>query len=142
MILLDTNHLSVLAFAHPRSTRKLLERLEQHEGEAIGTTIVTAEESLKGWLAAIHQAGKPRAQIQPYLQLLSMLDFLAEWDVMPLNAAAVDHFESLRSRRIRIGSQDLKIASIALAHDALLLSANLKDFELVPELRVENWLDG
>jgi tRNA(fMet)-specific endonuclease VapC len=36
---------------------------------------------------------------------------------------------------------DLKIACIALAHEALLLSRNLVDFEKVPGLRVENWLD-
>ena len=35
---------------------------------------------------------------------------------------------------------DIKIASIAIANDALVLSANLRDFELVPGLRVENWL--
>ena len=35
---------------------------------------------------------------------------------------------------------DLKIASIALANGVLLLSANLRDFEQVPNLRVENWL--
>jgi tRNA(fMet)-specific endonuclease VapC len=35
---------------------------------------------------------------------------------------------------------DLKIASIALVQDALLLSANLRDFQQVPELRVEDWL--
>ncbi len=35
---------------------------------------------------------------------------------------------------------DLKIASIALSNGALLLSANLRDFEQVPHLRVEDWL--
>lgn len=35
---------------------------------------------------------------------------------------------------------DLKIASIALTQDALLVTANLRDFEQVPGLRVENWL--
>ena len=35
---------------------------------------------------------------------------------------------------------DLKIACIALVHNALLLSANLRDFQQVPGLRVENWL--
>jgi predicted nucleic acid-binding protein len=34
----------------------------------------------------------------------------------------------------------LKIGSIALEAGALLLSANLRDFENVPGLRVENWL--
>lgn len=36
---------------------------------------------------------------------------------------------------------DLKIAAICIAHDAMLLSRNLVDFEKVPGLRVENWLD-
>lgn len=35
---------------------------------------------------------------------------------------------------------DLKIASIALNHDALLLTANVRDFDQVPGLRTENWL--
>jgi tRNA(fMet)-specific endonuclease VapC len=35
---------------------------------------------------------------------------------------------------------DLKIASIVLAHDATLLSRNLRDFQQVPNLRVEDWL--
>jgi tRNA(fMet)-specific endonuclease VapC len=36
---------------------------------------------------------------------------------------------------------DLKLAAIALIHDALLLTANRRDFERVPGLRFENWLD-
>ena len=35
---------------------------------------------------------------------------------------------------------DLKIASIALVNAALLVTANLRDYSLVPELRCENWL--
>jgi predicted nucleic acid-binding protein len=36
---------------------------------------------------------------------------------------------------------DLKIAATALVNHAVLLSANLADFEQVAGLRVENWLD-
>jgi tRNA(fMet)-specific endonuclease VapC len=57
-----------------------------------------------------------------------------------LSRAAADVFRQLRRQKIRIGSRDLKIAAIALAQGALLLSANLRDFEKVPGLRVENWL--
>ncbi|HTU19676.1 MAG TPA: type II toxin-antitoxin system VapC family toxin [Gemmataceae bacterium] len=52
---------------------------------------------------------------------------------------AAAEFARLR-KKVRIGSMDLKIASITLVHDALLLSANLRDFEKVPGLRVEDWL--
>jgi tRNA(fMet)-specific endonuclease VapC len=36
---------------------------------------------------------------------------------------------------------DLKIASIAISHDATLLTRNTVDFAQVPGLRFENWLD-
>ena len=46
-----------------------------------------------------------------------------------------------QTAKIRLGTMDLKIAAIALVNDALLLTANRRDFERVPALRVENWLD-
>jgi tRNA(fMet)-specific endonuclease VapC len=53
---------------------------------------------------------------------------LAEWEIVRWSEPAADEFERLRKQRIRIGTQDLKIAAIALATDSLLLSANLRDF--------------
>ena len=41
--------------------------------------------------------------------------------------------------KMRVGTMDFRIAAIALAHDALLLSRNLTDFRKVPGLRVEDW---
>ena len=38
-----------------------------------------------------------------------------------------------------IGTHYLKIAAICLAHDATLLTRNLKDFGQVPSLLVEDW---
>jgi predicted nucleic acid-binding protein len=35
---------------------------------------------------------------------------------------------------------DLKIAAIALVHNATLLSGNLRDFQQIPDLHVEDWL--
>jgi predicted nucleic acid-binding protein len=37
--------------------------------------------------------------------------------------------------------QVLRIAAITLANEATLLSRNRKDFEKIPDLNVENWLD-
>ncbi|MFZ2279272.1 MAG: type II toxin-antitoxin system VapC family toxin [Prosthecobacter sp.] len=47
----------------------------------------------------------------------------------------------LRRDGVRIGTHDLKIACITLAHDALLLTRNTVDFAQVPGLRFENWAD-
>jgi tRNA(fMet)-specific endonuclease VapC len=49
-----------------------------------------------------------------------------------------DHL--FRKSGVKIGSMDLKMASIALANNALFLTANRRDFEKVPGLRFENWL--
>jgi len=45
----------------------------------------------------------------------------------------------LQQQRIRIGTMDLKIAGITLAHGATLLSRNVTDFQKVPGLLVEDW---
>jgi tRNA(fMet)-specific endonuclease VapC len=36
---------------------------------------------------------------------------------------------------------DKKIAAIAIANKALLLTANRRDYEQIPGLRFENWMD-
>jgi tRNA(fMet)-specific endonuclease VapC len=41
----------------------------------------------------------------------------------------------------RLGDADLRIAAICVAHDLTLVSGNVRHFERVPGLRVENWLE-
>jgi tRNA(fMet)-specific endonuclease VapC len=115
-------------------------RLAASSDRDIATTIVNAEEQMRGWLAEINRVRAVHQQIPSYERLVKLLDFLSEIPVIPFDARAADEFERLRKEKVRIGSMDLKIACIALVHNALLLSANLRDFQQVPRLRVENWL--
>lgn len=128
MILLDTDHLSVFLETRNAAHTRLLARIDAVP-EEVALPIITIEEQLRAWLAQIRRTNDVHRQI------------VQKWRVVDWNERAADHFEGLRSIRIRIGTQDLKIAAIALANDAVLLSANLRDFEQVPGLRVENWLD-
>jgi tRNA(fMet)-specific endonuclease VapC len=105
------------------------------------TTAITIEEQMRGWLALIHRLNDVDLQIPAYERLVGLFDFFGRWQVVPFDSAAAAHFKRLRRSRVRIGTMDLKIAATALAHDVLLLSANLRDFEQVADLRVENWLD-
>jgi tRNA(fMet)-specific endonuclease VapC len=139
MILLDTDHLSVLTDRRGAGHAALVRRLEQ-VAEPLAIPIVAVEEQCKGWLARLGRTRDIHQQITPYERLAELLNFLAEWDVITLSAAAADRFAELRRQKIRVGAQDLKIAAIAMAEDALLLSANLRDFQRVPGLRVETWL--
>ena len=72
---------------------------------------------------------------------MKLVDFFSQWQVLPVTPTAANECQHLRKQGVRIGSQDLKIAAIALWNDTLLLSANLRDFRKVPGLRVENWLE-
>ena len=66
---------------------------------------------------------------------------MGNWEIMTVDDGAAHQFETLRRQRVRIGSMDLKIASIALVHDATLVTANSLDFSQVPGLRCQNWLE-
>lgn len=76
----------------------------------------------------------------PYERLHRLHEALASWLFLPGISAVADRYDHLRSFRLGIGTMDLRIASIVLANNATLLTANLRDFRKVPDLAVENWL--
>lgn len=138
MLVLDTDHVSALGFPSQVGLR-LLERIDA-SGEAAATTIITVEEQLRGWLAEIHHLADPHQQVLAYKRLQQRIDFFASWTVLPWNSDAADAFMRLRREGLRIGSMDLKIACIAVAHGVILLTRNTPDFSKVPTLQCENWL--
>ena len=140
MILVDTDHLTVLA--RPDDSRHALgpSRIREVTEQTVGVAIISAEEQLRGWLAAIRKVQNVAQQVIPYQRFTDLIRYLNAWPIIPFDNHAAEAFARLRRQKIRIGTQDLKIASIAITNDALLLSANLSDFTAVPGLRVENWL--
>ena len=140
MILLDTDHLSVLQHCDSPHADALRSRLQAVPRDDLGTTAVSLEEQTRGWLARIALHKDVRDQVPYYARLVSLCGFYADWIVQPFDALAADEFLRLRREGVRIGTMDLKIAAIALIENATLLSANLKDFQQVPGLHVEDWL--
>ena len=139
VLVLDTDHLSILGDDTPASLA-LLQRLEA-SGEDVVTTIVSVEENLRGWLSEIHRASDPRRQIRAYDRLKRRVEWFGGWVILPLDTESAERFAGFRRDGIRIGSMDLKIACIALAHDATVLTRNTSDFAQVPGLKFANWLD-
>lgn len=137
MVILDTTHYSELDRGSPAGAM-LRERLLSR-GEQPWLTVMTAEEVLRGRLARI-AADRDHLPVHYDLFLNGLLT-LAKWRFLPWTQAAQDTFDMLHFQRVRIGTMDLRIASLAMTHDTLLLSRNLVDFQKVPGLRVENWLD-
>ena len=138
-LVLDTNHFSVLAHDQVRGVA-LQGRLSASDRQVF-TTIVTAQEAFEGWFALIKRHAPGRDQIRGYAQFQHSMTLLMKLHILPFDEDAARCFASLQNQRTRVGTMDLKIAAICIAHDATLLSRNLVDFEKVPGLRVENWLD-
>jgi len=139
MILLDTDHLSLLQARNAPAAFALQARLEAFSPNDVVTTVITMEEQMRGWLSLIHRVTDAQRQVAYDERLLGLVAFFAEWEVLTFDQRAAVTFERLRQQRVRIGTMDLKIAAIALEHNALVLSGNLRDFQQVPGLDVEDW---
>jgi tRNA(fMet)-specific endonuclease VapC len=142
MILIDTDHATHLKYPESDRGRRLVERLDAlPPSEVVGVAIVTVEERMRGWLATIAKEKSALRQVVGYRELIRLFEFYQAFEIVPFDEAAARTFDDLRGQRLRLGTMDLKIAATALVRNALLLSANRRDFERVPGLRVESWLD-
>ena len=106
---------------------------------AVKVTIISYEEQVRGRLAEISRTHSIVKQQVPYERLTETLDLYCKAPVLAFDESAIAHFQRLWLMRLRVGTMDLKIAAIALAHNATLLTRNRSDFEKVPGLLVEDW---
>ena len=138
MYVLATDHLGEYQKGMSPAAQRLIRRLDAAT-EPVATTIITVEEIMRGWMAAIRREN-PQRQKNAYDRLTNLFRFFAGWDILPWDDSAIAEFDHLVQNKIRIGTMDLKIASIALANSATLPTRNAKDFGEVPNLRIEDWL--
>jgi tRNA(fMet)-specific endonuclease VapC len=139
MYILDTDHLSLLGRADSPEAQRLRFRLAGVDVEERVTTIITFEEQMRGWMAHLARARLLARQVEAYRRLKEFLDRYLKVTVLEFDEAAAVEFGRLQGLHLRVGTMDLKIAAIALAHKATVLTRNVKDFGLVTGLRVEDW---
>lgn len=48
-------------------------------------------------------------------------------------------YDGLRTQKLNVGANDLKIAAIALEHGLIVVTRNQRDYDRVPALVTENW---
>lgn len=139
-VILDTDHLTVIQRGTEPAYSRLRSRLSRFPPANVKTTIVSFEEQLRGRLAVISRSRNRASETAAYKHLGILLRFFSEIPVLDYTEDAESRYDEFRKSRVRVGPMDLRIAAIACSSDALLLSANLKDFGRVPNLRVENWI--
>ncbi|WP_445633806.1 PIN domain-containing protein [Nostoc sp. DSM 114161] len=132
--ILDTDHLSLYGRNHPILVAKLLAAKVQ-----LTTTAINVEEQLRGRLAQVAEAKDGVLQSNAYQRLIETVMLLSEFNILQYDEKFQDIYQNFRNQRIRIGTQDLRIASIVLANKGILLTRNLGDFEKIPGLTIQDW---
>ena len=134
MIVLDTDHVSVLERNTQPGSTTLRAHLARLPPDDVVTTIISYEEQMRGWMAYLARTRSVAQQVEAYRRLLQHLDNYRRIPVLPFDEAAAVAFQQLRRARLRIGTMDLKIAAIVVSRNATLLSRNLTDFRQVAGL--------
>jgi len=139
MIILDTDCLSLLERQTGNDYLRLQSKLDEFPSDEITTTIITFEEQMRGWMSFLAKMRSIDDQVFAYETLKQYFDYFKTLTIVDFDKRAAKIFGDLRSQKIRIGTMDLKIASIAIATEAILVPRNLRDFEGIPNLVVKDW---
>ncbi len=138
MHLLDSDHMTLIERGG-KAGQPLRIRLSRLAPDDIATTVISYDEQTRGWMAIAAAARTTASQIVAYQRLKAHLRVYCKFVVLDYDEKVAQIFERLKQSKIRAGTMDLKIAAIALANDATLLTRNLSDFGKVPNLKVEDW---
>jgi len=139
MYVLDTDHVTFLERGDSAEGSRLRERLRQLPPEERVTTILSFEEQVRGWMAVLAKSRSVAPQIEAYRRLKRLLEVYCDLVVLEFDELSATQWQRLQKSRIRISTSDLKIAAMALTHNATVLTRNLHDFRRVPGLKVEDW---
>lgn len=128
--LLDTHIVIYVIKQRPPEARVLFNR---HAGRMAISAVTLAE--------LLHGTEKSS---RPDVNLTVVEDFCSRLEVLAYGAKAAAHYGAIRTALERagqpIGVNDLHIAAHARSEGLTLVTNNLREFERVPALQVENWV--
>ena len=129
--MLDTNTCIAIIKKRPPELKKRLKRLSIGE---VGVSSVVIAELWYGIIQSYKRKHNEEA-LSEFLQYVTVSDWSAH--------AAPEYGRiraDLRKKGTPIGAMDLLIAAHALALNAVVVTANVKEFRRVSNLKVENWI--
>lgn len=130
--MLDTNICIFTIKSRPAQVREAFKR---HSGQLCISTVTLME--------LIYGAEKSS---QPERNLADVEGFAARLEVLPYDTQAAMHSGQLRAELAKlgkpIGPYDQMIAGHARAMGLIVVTNNLREFERVPGLRVEDWVNA
>ena len=131
MFMLDTN---IIAYAKNKRPEGVLRRLLQYRPEDICISAITMAELEYG----VFNSSRPEQN------RLALMMFMSGIQVVPFEANAALEYGRIRADLKRkgelIGANDLLIAAHAKSLGLTLVTNNMREFERVEGLKVENWV--
>jgi tRNA(fMet)-specific endonuclease VapC len=132
MYMLDTNICSYILKQRPT---EVLQKFEQVPKDKICISIVT--------YAELEYGVEKTFSKQMNQQIIEA--FVDRLIVLPWDMDAAKHYAKIRSNLEKkgtpIGNMDLMIASHARSQKCTLVTNNVREFERVPDLKIENWAE-
>jgi tRNA(fMet)-specific endonuclease VapC len=138
MIAFDTDVLTEILLGDPAFIARAV-TIPPHEQVV---PVVVIEEIMRGRLQVIRQAEAGQARVnlpRAYDLFEQTLRDIREVTILSYTPLADTLYLQWRHQRIRVGTHDLRIAAICVAHGATLISRNRQDYTRVPGLQVEFW---
>lgn len=130
--LLDTN---IVIYVIKRRPLSILEIFNRHHGRMAISSITLAE--------LVHGAEKS-SDVSRNITVVE--DFVSRLAVLPYDDKAAWQYGNIRAALEKIGQtigvNDLHIAAHARSNGLTLVSNNMREFERVPGLLAENWMDS
>lgn len=130
--MLDTN---ICIYAMKNKPEKVLQRLKEEINEGVCISSITLAELEYGMKYSSNPAKNEQA----------LLRFLVPLSVLPFGAAAASEYGEIRAflqkQGVPIGPLDMLIAGHAKAEEITLVTNNVREFERVPLLELENWVE-
>jgi tRNA(fMet)-specific endonuclease VapC len=137
---LDTNTLSEMLKGNPR--------LQPHIAalkatDVIAIPVVAWYEIIHGRVASLLKAANAEELLLAQARFDQDFNALKSRRLFGVTPAASQYFEKLLNDKKcrKLKRPDLLIACIALAHKAVLVTRNVKDFTHVPGLTLQNWFE-
>lgn len=128
--MLDTN---ICIYIMKKKPENVLQRFREEINGGVCISAITLAELEYGMKHSSDPAKNEQA----------LLRFLAPLSILPFGAAAASEYGDIRSylqsRGTPIGPLDMLIAAHARAEGVTLVTNNIREFERVPELDLENW---
>lgn len=129
--MLDTN---ICVYLIKKKPENVLKNLHSHIDDGITISAITLAELMHGVEASAY----------PEKNLIALNQFLCIVDILPFDDEAATEYgkicATLRRQGTPIGAMDMLIAAHAKAKGLIIVTNNVREFERVKDLRLENWV--